>query len=125
MEGIRNAQSMIDPWWNFMVFCFSDDPLSPVCGQFWERIILGAVALGVAAVAFGVWKYLKYRRDFRIAMRAQAEREAIADEQIMRAHQWDGDKAYQSNLSDDEVQRRIREGVEQRRREVGPPTSAT
>lgn len=62
MDGIRNAQAVVEPWWTYLSYCFNDNPLSAVCGPFWERIIIGVVIVGVIAVLAGTWKYLVYRR---------------------------------------------------------------
>jgi hypothetical protein len=52
------------------------------------------------------------------ALRAEWERSQV-DESAIREASWDGDKAYQSHLPDDEVLERIRAAVEQRRRDAG------
>jgi hypothetical protein len=48
-----------------------------------------------------------------------------ADEAGIKEATWDGDKAYQAELPDDEVLTRVRAGIEQRKREMNAPTSAT
>ena len=115
MDGLKNAQALIDPWWTYFNYCFSDNPFSPVCESFWERIIFGFIALGAIAVLVGVLKFFSYRRKYAAALRAEAEREGINDEGI-RARIWNGDKAYQADLSNAEIELRIREGIEERKR---------
>ena len=117
MDGIKNAQALVEPWWTYFSYCFGDNPLSSVCESFWERIILGFIALGAIAVLAGLFKFFSYRRKFAAALRAQAERDAIDDEAI-RARIWNGDKAYQTDLSSDEIERRVRDGIEERRRDA-------
>jgi hypothetical protein len=114
MDGIRNAQAVIDPWWSYLAYCFNGDPLSTVCGPFWQRIIVGVIVIGCVGVLFGAWKYYRYRRAAIVARIAEWEREQ-ADVSAIKESTWDGDKAYQSELPDAEVQRRIREGLDQRR----------
>ena len=121
MDGFKNAQGLIDPWWTYFNYCFSDNPFSPVCESFWERIIFGFIALGVIAVLVGVLKFLSYRRKYAAALRAEAEREAI-DEEGIRARIWNGDKAYQADLSSEEIELRMRQGIEQRRNDARSAT---
>jgi len=79
MDGIKNARALVDPWWTYLNYCFSQNPFSPVCESFWERIVLARIVLGVIAVLAGVMKFFSYRRKFEAALRAQAERDAIDD----------------------------------------------
>jgi hypothetical protein len=120
MDGIKNAQDLINPWWTYFNYCFSDNPISATCAPFWERIIFGVIALGVIAVLCGVFKYFSYRRKLAAAIRAQEERDAI-DEEAIRDQIWNGDKAFQAELAGEEIERRVRAGIEQRRRDARSP----
>jgi hypothetical protein len=120
VDGIRNAQHLGESWWTFFDYCFNHNPTALICGPFWGKVIGSFVAMGAIAVLFGAWKYIDYRRKYAAALRAEWEREQV-DETGIREAIWDGDKAYQSHLPDDEVLERIRSALDQRKRDATPP----
>jgi hypothetical protein len=122
MDGIRNAQQLAEPWWQFLVYCFNENPGALVCSPFWGKVIGAFIAIGCIAVLAGCWAFVSYRRKYYAAMRAQWMRESI-DEVGIKETTWDGDKAFQAELPDDEVLARVRAGIEARRKEVrtAPP----
>ncbi|MPZ43826.1 MAG: hypothetical protein GEV05_10550 [Betaproteobacteria bacterium] len=122
MDGIKNAQHLGESWWNFFDYCFNHNPTALICEPFWAKLIGAFIAAGVITVLFGVWKYIDYRRKYAAAVRAEWERGQV-DEVAIREASWDGDKAYQSHLPDDEVLERIRAAVEQRRRDASAPVA--
>lgn len=121
MQWATDARAMLEPWLAYLDYCFNANPLAAICEKFWAWTILAVIATGALAVLAGVWKYGAYRRKLSKAERAREERMRIADEDTMRASMWDGDKAYQTELPATEVQRRIREAIEQRKKEAGVP----
>lgn len=123
MDGIRNAQDIVGPWWAYFDYCFSANPLSTVCGPFWERIILAVVIGGLIATAYGALKYFAYRRRDRRARIAEWEREQ-SDEVGIKEATWNGDKAYQAELPDAEVAARIRAALDERKRMTAPRSDA-
>jgi len=50
-------------------------------------------------------------KELATALRAEEGRAAIADEDTMREHTWDGDKAYQTDLPAEELERRIKDAL--------------
>lgn len=120
MDGFRNAQQLGESWWTFFDYCFNHNPTALICEPFWGKLIGSFIAVGAVTVLFGVWKYFDYRRKYAAAVRAEWEREQV-DEAGIREAIWNGDKAYQSHLPDDEVLDRIRAALEQRKREAIPP----
>ena len=122
VDGLKNAQHLGESWWNFFDYCFNHNPTALICEPFWAKFIGTFIASGVIAVLFGVWKYFDYRRKYAAALRAEWEREQV-DESGMREATWDGDKAYQSHLSQDEVLKRIRAAVAQQKAEATRPLS--
>ncbi len=123
MDGIKSTQQFADSWWQFFDYCFNVNPASLICEPFWARFIGAFIFLGVVAVCVGCWKYVDYRRKYNAALRAQWLCEQV-DESAIKEASWAGDKAYQAELSDEEVLARIREGVEQRKRDVATASPA-
>lgn len=115
MDGISNVLAWIDPWLTYLAYCFSHEPFSPVCGAFWERIVIGVVVAGIAAVVIASIKFVSYRRKYAEATRAYEQRNAI-DEDAIREHSWAADKAYPASLPEEEIAQRIREGLAEHRR---------
>jgi hypothetical protein len=122
VDGIKSAQHLGESWWNFFDYCFNHNPTALICEPFWARFIGAFIATGVIAVLYGAWKYIDYRRKYAAALRAEWERGQV-DEAAIREASWDGDKAYQSHLPDDEVLQRIRAAVEQRKQTANAPLS--
>jgi hypothetical protein len=122
VDGIKSAQDLGESWWKFFDYCFNHNPTALICEPFWAKFIGVFIAAGAIAVLYGVWKYIDYRRKYTAALRAEWEREQV-DEAAIKEASWDGDKAYQSHLTDDEVLERIRAAVEQRKRDANAPLS--
>lgn len=120
MDGIKQVQDTLGPWWAYFEYCFNLNPLSTVCGPFWERIIMGAVVVGFIAAGYGLLKYHAYRRQERRARIAQWESEQ-ADEAGIREAIWNGDKAYRTELGDEEVARQIRAALADRKSQNSAP----
>ena len=106
---------------NLFDYCFNHDPGGlPVPGPSGARRSSPCIGLGAGLVAYGVWKYVEYRRQYAAAIRAQWLREQ-ADDVGIQEGRWIGDSAYQTDIPEDELLERIRAGVAARQREVGPP----
>jgi hypothetical protein len=76
------------------------------------------VGLALLLVAV-VWKIVSYKIKLAAALKAERQR-ALIDRDAIAASSWEGDKAYSAELGGEEVERRIREAVEQRRA-ASPP----
>jgi hypothetical protein len=120
LDEVRSAQQIGESWWNFFDYCFNYNPTAMICEPFWRNTIGAFIVIGGLAVLYGIWKYIDYRRKYAAAVRAQWEREQV-DEAGIREATWDADKAYRSDLTDDEVLERIRSAIDQRKREANPP----
>ncbi len=121
MDWLRSARATFDPWLSYIEYCFNGDPLSPMCGPFWQRVILGVIAVGALAVGYGCWYYYQQRRKERQAAIAEWER-AQVDFAGIKEKSWEGDKAFQADMPEEEMARRIREALDQRRAEQAATT---
>ena len=83
----------------------------PVCQPFWSWANTALLGIVVVAVVWIAAKFISYRLKLAAAWRAEQEREAIADEDTMREHTWDGDKAYQTDVAPEEMRRRIKDAL--------------
>ena len=121
MDLIKQAQMQISSWWQTFDYCFNHNPGALLCEAFWTRLIGVFVVLGGLCVVVGVWKYVRFRRAYAAAIRAQWLRDSV-NEAGIRDNLWNGDKAYQTHLPHDEVLAQIRSAVEDRKRQ-GTPAS--
>jgi hypothetical protein len=117
MTTTTDAEAMLTSWWQYFDYCFNVSPGALVCEGFWLNLIAAFVALGVLAVAAGVWKYLSYRRKFAAAIRAQWLREQ-ADESEIREFAWKGDTPDAAALTEEQLAANIRAAMEERKREA-------
>ncbi len=92
---------------------------APVCRPFWTWIMIAVFTIGALVLIVVVWKIVSYKIKLAAALNAERQRAHI-DSNAIAERSWDGDKAYSAELSSDEVERRIREAVEQRRA-ASPP----
>lgn len=122
MDGFKNAQQLGESWWHFFDYCFNHNPTALICEPFWTKVICAFIAVGAIAVLYGAWRYIDYRRKYAQALRAEWEREQV-DLAAIKEATWDGDKAYQSHLADQEVLERIRAAVARRKEDAAPPLS--
>lgn len=110
----RNAVT----WWQFFDYCFNHNPAALACESFWAKAIGAFVAFGVVMVSIGIWKAVDYKRKARRAAIAEWQRNSI-DEVGIREVTWAGEAGLVDNETpDDELVTKIREGVEQRKREI-------
>ena len=107
------------PWWQFFDYCFNHNPGSGICTPFWRWSLGAVVGIGVLVLVVTAWKYYRYRRKHQAAVIAEWERSQV-DEVGIRENMWDGDKAYQADLPQEEVLQRIRQAVEQKKASATP-----
>lgn len=92
---------------------------APVCKLFWTWTMIAVFTMGALVLVIVVWKIVSHKIKLAAALKAEEQR-AHVDRDAIAAKSWDGDKAYSADLGGDEVERRIREAVDQRRA-ASPP----
>ena len=111
----------LEQWFAYVSYCVTEPMQAPVCAPFWNGVMVlafGCVALVALVVA---WKLAAFRIKLRAARKAEQER-ARVDRDAIAARSWDGHKAYSANLGADEIERRVREAVDERRTANKPPS---
>jgi hypothetical protein len=109
----------LEQWFAYISYCAEAPMQAPVCRPFWTWTMIAVFTIGALALIVVVWKIVSYKIKLAAALKAE-ERRAHVDRDAIAERSWDGDKAYSAELSSDEVGRRIREAVEQRRA-ASPP----
>jgi hypothetical protein len=108
-------------WWNYLEqvfayasFCIQQPIQAPVCQPFWRWTMIASLALGGLVALVLLWKLISYQLKLAAARKAQAERERVDHDAIAQAR-WDGDKAFSGELTAEEIERRVREAVNDKR----------
>jgi hypothetical protein len=108
-----------EQWFAYISYCAEASMQAPVCKPFWTWTMATLFAIGALLLIVVIWKIVSHRIKLAAALKAE-ERRAHIDHDAIAAKSWDGDKAYSAELGSEEVERRIREAVEQRRAESPP-----
>jgi hypothetical protein len=121
MEWVKAAQGFATRMWVYIDWCLHGELQAPVCRPFWTWVSIALLGIGAIAVAWAAWKILSYRMKHIAALRAEAERARVADEQTMRAFTWEGDNAFPAQDSAEALRLRIKEALTERRNAGTPP----
>ena len=111
MKAIDLTLQWFGQWFAYLTTCVELPMAAPVCRPFWTWTAIGAAFIAGVFMLWLLWRFIDYKLKWRAALRAQAERDRIDYDEIQRV-KWIGDTAYQADLSEDEVHRRITEGLE-------------
>lgn len=109
-------------WVAYSTYCIEQPISAPACRPFWTLAMFAFFGIGGLIVIVIAWRIVSHRLKLAAALRAEQERAKI-DYAAIAARRWDAEKAYNTDLGTDEVERRIREVVEQRQAANKPPGS--
>ena len=121
MDWVKPANAFVASWWAYIDFCLDADIQARVCRPFWTWVTIALIGIGGLVLLWVAVKLISYKLKLRAARNAEAERMAIADPDTMDSHRWKGDSAYQDHVSAEDVRRRIKEALVERRNEGKPP----
>lgn len=119
MEFAQSWLDAVQQWTAYFSYCAEQALRAPVCRPFWTWIAVALLSLGALAITLTAWKYFSYRRKLAAAAAAEAAR-AHVDHDAIAARRWDSEKAYGSDLGHEEIEKRIRDAVDERR-SANPP----
>lgn len=117
MQVLEGWWKTLEPYLAYAAQCFPLPMQTPACRPFWTWLMIGSFSLSAVIALAIIWKIVSYRLKLAAALRAQEERDRLPDEATMSRVRWPGDKAYSGELDGEEIDRRIREAVDRRRRE--------
>lgn len=117
MAGVK----FLGQWYAYFSFCIGETMQAPVCAPFWRGVVVAALACVALAALVVAWKIVARRIKLAAALSAEKER-ARVDHDAIAARSWDDDKAYSAEIGSGEVERRIREAVDERRTTNKPPS---
>jgi flagellar biosynthesis/type III secretory pathway M-ring protein FliF/YscJ len=113
--------STLEQWFSYISYCVGETLQAPVCRPFWGWVVALATACLALIATILAWKIVVYRIRLGAARRAEKERNRV-DSDAIAARSWDGNKAYSASLGADEIERRVREAVDERRAANKPPS---
>jgi hypothetical protein len=122
MEVAKPWLDYLLQWVAYATYCIEQPISAPVCRPFWTLAMFAFIGIGGLVVIVIAWRIVSHRRRLAAALRAERDRAKI-DYDAIAARRWDAEKAYNTDLGTDEVERRIREVVEQRQAANKPPGS--
>lgn len=115
MPNTTQLLQMLDRWLDYLSLCATLPITAPVCRPLWENVMYASAAIGGLLAAWFIWKFIDHRLQYAAALRAQAERERVADAATMREHQWAEAGDIAADVTDPHLARKIRQELEQRR----------
>ena len=114
MDLAKGWLHVLQQWAAYMGYCIEQPLQVPVCRPFWTWVMIAVLAFVAVICLVAIWKVVTYRIKLAAALKAEEARARI-DYDAIATRSWDGDKAYSADLGGDEIERRIREAMEQRR----------
>jgi hypothetical protein len=114
MPGNAELEQMAIRFWSYLEACASLPMSAPACRSLWEVVMYAAFALGVMLLFWVAWVFIDYRLKLRAALRAQAERERVADAETMAKHTW-AEVADVADVTDPQLAEKIKRELDQRR----------
>ena len=94
MEAVAFLQKAYQQWGAYLLGCL-DAPYSAVaCRPFWSWVSIGSASLGAIGLLWLIWKFVDYKLKYAAAIRAEIERERIAEPDVMEDAIWKGDSVF-------------------------------
>lgn len=115
MEAIKLTEAFLMKWAGYFATCIISDFRTPSCTPFWTWIAYILFVIGAISVTYLIANFVSYKLKYRAALRAQEERERVADSDTMQKHIWEGDKAYQTDRPTENVELQIKAALAKRR----------
>ena len=116
---------LMSSWLDYLAACWDLPMHAPACRPLWVVVMIvvgGAGLYGLIAIAWWTFKDVRTARRRR---RLADEIEARTPEEI-RKSKWIGDESYPDVADPDQLEQRIRDGLDQHRRKaagIDPPHS--
>lgn len=106
---------MFERWIDITAMCTGLPMSAPACRPFWENVMYASAVIGLLLAAWAVWKLIDHRLKYAAALRAQAERDRVADAETMKQHAWVEPADIAADVTDPHLAKKIRQELEQRR----------
>lgn len=118
MKAIEIGLLWLDQALAYLAACWSLPWSAPGCLPLWYWVSVTSMGAGVLLLLWVAWRVIDYYRMLRAALRAQAAREAVADEETINRHRWVGED--DAGPVDPDLAAKIRAEIERKKlREAG------
>ena len=103
--------------WAYLQACAGLPMNAPVCLTLWQVVMYCAFAVGALLIFWGVSNYVRFRIQLAKALKAQAERDMIADAETIRNFTWAeaGNTVSEADLTDPRLADKIKHELEQKK----------
>jgi len=115
MPNGAQLMQMFERWIDFLSMCTTLPISAPACRPLWEPVMYTSATISLLPAGWFIWKLIEHRMKFAAALRAQQERERIADAITMRDHTWTEPADIASDVTDPHLAKKIRAELEQQR----------
>lgn len=115
MPTTTQLTQMLDRWLDYLGMCATLPIAAPVCHSLWETVMYASGAIGILLAGWFALKLVDHRQKLAAALRAQQERESVADRTTMRAHTWVEPADIAADVTDPHLAKKIRQELEQQR----------
>lgn len=117
MPTSAQLMQMFDDWVRHLGICFNLPMAAPQCRPLWEVVMYACLAVAAVITLWLTWKWIDYRRQYAAALKAQQDREKIAEPEIMQEHLYKEAGDVIEDITDPHLAEKIRRELEQRKLE--------
>lgn len=122
MPTTSQLLQMLDRWVQWLQMCIGMPMTAPVCRPMWEWVIYIGFAVGGLTLLWVLWKVIDYKLKYAAAIRAQMERDRIADPDEMANHRYKEVADIEADVTDPHLAEKIRSELERQRLERSSKT---
>lgn len=115
MPNTDTLLQMIAGWLHWLDSCLHLPMATAACRPFWMAIVYACAAIGTALLIWPIWLWIDYRLKYRAALRAQAEREAVAAPEVMAAARFTEAGDVAEDVTDPQLAAKIRAELDRQR----------
>ncbi len=91
-------------------------PISaPACYSLWQTVMYTSAAIGLSLAGWFIWKLIDHKQKLAAALRAQQDREKVAEPAVMRQHTRTEPADIAADVTDPHLAKKIRAELEQHR----------
>lgn len=117
MPNTTQLLQLVDQWVNWVLMCAGLPMATPACRPLWEGVVWAAAAIGAWLLLWVAWLAWKQRRDHDTAIRAQMERERIAEPAVMEQHKFKEAGDLAADVTDPHLAKTIRDELERQKQD--------